>query len=121
MQLSMGQYSMHAGEPEQPVQQSVVMARILGFFLRDALPSPSDIGQCFSMISIMLRSVHQKNEDALHFNTHDMARSINLTAATILAVVIQTKTKVSAPGVSPSVAAFLQPSVATFEMFEACR
>src|SRR5918997_1541961 len=53
MQASIGQYSIQAGEPAQPVQQSVVMARILGFFLRVALPSPTDIGQCFSMISIM--------------------------------------------------------------------
>jgi hypothetical protein len=63
MQLSMGQYSMHAGEPEQPVQQSVVMASILGFFLREALPSPSDIGQCFSITSIMLFSPPLENED----------------------------------------------------------
>jgi hypothetical protein len=54
MQASMGQYSMQAGEPAQPVQQSVVMARMRGLFFRVALPSPSDIGQCFSMISIML-------------------------------------------------------------------
>jgi hypothetical protein len=51
MQASMGQYSMHAGEPAQPVQQSVVIARILGRFLRVAFPSPSDIGQCLSTIS----------------------------------------------------------------------
>ena len=42
---------MHAGEPEQPVQQSVVIARMRGRFLRCALPSPSDIGQCFSTMS----------------------------------------------------------------------
>jgi hypothetical protein len=54
MQASIGQYSIHAGEPAQPVQQSVVIASILGFFLRVALPSPADMGQCFSMISIML-------------------------------------------------------------------
>src|SRR5829696_3900536 len=54
MQPSMGQYSMQAGEPAQPVQQSVVMARMRGLFLRVALPSPTDIGQCFSTISIML-------------------------------------------------------------------
>src|SRR6266850_3997312 len=51
MQASMGQYSMHAGEPAQTVQQSVVIARILGRFLRVAFPSPSDIGQCLSTIS----------------------------------------------------------------------
>ena len=51
MHASIGQYSMHAGEPEQPVQQSVVMASIRGRFLRVALPSPSDIGQCFSTMS----------------------------------------------------------------------
>jgi hypothetical protein len=33
------------------VQQSVVIARIRGLFLRAALPSPSDMGQCFSTIS----------------------------------------------------------------------
>jgi len=47
----MGQYSMQAGEPEQPVQQSVVIARMRGRFFRAALPSPSDIGQCFSTMS----------------------------------------------------------------------
>jgi len=47
----MGQYSMQAGEPAQPVQQSVVIARMRGRFFRAALPSPSDIGQCFSTMS----------------------------------------------------------------------
>jgi hypothetical protein len=42
---------MHAGDPEQPVQQSVVIASMRGRFLRCALPSPSDIGQCFSTMS----------------------------------------------------------------------
>lgn len=42
---------MHAGDPEHPVQQSVVMASIRGRFLRAALPSPSDIGQCLSTMS----------------------------------------------------------------------
>src|SRR2546429_7301959 len=56
MHASMGQYSMHAGEPAQPVQQSVVIARIRGFFLRVALPSPTDIGSCFSTMSKMLVS-----------------------------------------------------------------
>ena len=51
MQASIGQYSMQAGEPAHPVQQSVVMARMRGRFLRVALPSPTDIGQCFSIIS----------------------------------------------------------------------
>ena len=51
MQASMGQYSMQAGDPAQPVQQSVVIASIRGLFLRAALPSPSDMGQCFSTIS----------------------------------------------------------------------
>jgi hypothetical protein len=50
----MGQYSMHAGDPAQPVQQSVVIASMRGLFLRAALPSPSDIGQCFSTMSNML-------------------------------------------------------------------
>jgi hypothetical protein len=53
MQASIGQYSMQAGEPAQPVQQSVVTAKIRGFFFRVALPSPTDMGQCFSIISIM--------------------------------------------------------------------
>jgi hypothetical protein len=51
MQASMGQYSMQAGDPAQPVQLSVVIASIRGLFLRAALPSPSDMGQCFSTIS----------------------------------------------------------------------
>jgi hypothetical protein len=51
MQASIGQYSMQAGEPAQPVQQSVVIARMRGRFFRAALPSPSDIGQCFSTMS----------------------------------------------------------------------
>lgn len=42
---------MHAGDPEHPVQQSVVMARMRGRFLRVAFPSPSDIGQCLSTMS----------------------------------------------------------------------
>src|SRR5690349_14775738 len=54
MHASIGQYSMHAGEPEQPVQQSVVMASMRGRFLRCALPSPSDIGQCFSTMSYIV-------------------------------------------------------------------
>ena len=54
MQASMGQYSIQAGDPEQPVQQSVVIARIRGFFFRLALPSPSDMGQCLSTISYTL-------------------------------------------------------------------
>lgn len=53
MHASMGQYSMHAGEPAQPVQQSVVIARMRGFFLRVALPSPTDMGQCLSTRSYM--------------------------------------------------------------------
>src|SRR5581483_1548675 len=51
MHASMGQYSIHAGDPAQPVQQSVVMARMRGFLLRVALPSPTDIGDCFSTMS----------------------------------------------------------------------
>src|SRR5882672_3145306 len=57
MQASIGQYSMQAGEPAQPVQQSVVIASIRGLFLRAALPSPSDIGQYFSTMSYMLGSL----------------------------------------------------------------
>ena len=51
MQASIGQYSMQAGDPAHPVQQSVVIANIRGLFLRAALPSPSDMGQCFSTMS----------------------------------------------------------------------
>jgi len=61
MQASIGQYSMQAGDPAQPVQQSVVIASIRGRFLRAALPSPSDMGQCFStmsnIIALRIRSV----------------------------------------------------------------
>ncbi len=53
MQASIGQYSMHAGEPAHPVQQSVVMASMRGFFFRVAFPSPTDMGQCFSTMSYM--------------------------------------------------------------------
>ena len=42
---------MHAGEPAHPVQQSVVIAKMRGFFLRVAFPSPTDMGQCLSTIS----------------------------------------------------------------------
>jgi len=45
---------MQAGEPAQPVQQSVVMASIRGRFFRAALPSPSDIGRCLSTMSYKL-------------------------------------------------------------------
>src|SRR3712207_7183988 len=38
MQPSMGQYSMQAGGPAQPGQESVGMARRRGFFFRVALP-----------------------------------------------------------------------------------
>jgi hypothetical protein len=34
MHASIGQYSMHAGEPAHPVQQSVVIASMRGLFLR---------------------------------------------------------------------------------------
>ena len=51
MHASIGQYSMQAGDPAQPVQQSVVIASMRGLFLRVALPSPSDMGQCFSTMS----------------------------------------------------------------------
>src|SRR2546423_3600272 len=65
MQASMGQYSMHAGDPAQPVQQSVVIARMRGFFLRVALPSPSDMGQCFSTMSKMFSSSNTVMSDTL--------------------------------------------------------
>ena len=45
---------MHAGDPEQPVQQSVVIAKMRGFFFLLALPSPSDMGQCLSTMSYTL-------------------------------------------------------------------
>src|SRR5947208_10598301 len=50
---SIRQYTIQAGEPAQPVQQSVVIASMRGFFLRVALPSPTDIGSCFSTMSKM--------------------------------------------------------------------
>ncbi len=50
----MGQYSTQAGDPEQPVQQSVVIAKMRGFFFLLALPSPSDMGQCLSTMSYTL-------------------------------------------------------------------
>jgi hypothetical protein len=63
----MGQYSIHAGEPEQPVQQSVVMARILGFFFRVAFPSPTDMGHSFSTMSYKLLLLQNRffNHDRL--------------------------------------------------------
>jgi hypothetical protein len=51
MHASIGQYSMQAGDPAQPVQQSVVIASMRGRFFRAAFPSPADIGQCFSTMS----------------------------------------------------------------------
>src|SRR5207248_11685413 len=72
MQASIGQYSMQAGEPAQPVQQSVVIARILGFFLRVALPSPCDIGKCFSRIEIFPCAPFHVSRVQLNFN---MART----------------------------------------------
>jgi hypothetical protein len=84
MHASMGQYSMQAGEPAQPVQQSVVMARMRGFFFRVALPSPSDIGQCFSTIPIMLFSAPDgKSQEGAHTLTcprqalNEKLRSLN--------------------------------------------
>src|SRR6266850_5594585 len=65
MQASMGQYSMQAGDPAQPVQQSVVIARMRGFFLRVALPSPTDMGQCFSTMSKMFSSSNTVMRDTL--------------------------------------------------------
>src|SRR5207244_12056425 len=65
MQASIGQYSIHAGDPAQPVQQSVVIARMRGFFLRVALPSPSDMGQCFSTMSKMFCSSNSVMSDTL--------------------------------------------------------
>src|SRR5437868_1578502 len=65
MHASIGQYSIQAGEPAQPVQQSVVIARMRGFFLRVALPSPSDMGQCFSTMSKMFGSSNTVMRDTL--------------------------------------------------------
>jgi hypothetical protein len=50
---------MHAGDPEHPVQQSVVMARIRGLFLRVAFPSPTDMGQCFSTMSYIIPGAYK--------------------------------------------------------------
>src|ERR1700755_1226015 len=77
MHASMGQYSMHAGEPAQPVQQSVVMASMRGFFLRVALPSPTDIGQFFSTIPIIRCSVRKVSGRRVQFNTAAASDSIN--------------------------------------------
>jgi hypothetical protein len=68
MQASIGQYSIQAGEPAQPVQQSVVIARIFGFFLRVALPSPCDMGKCFSIIEIIHATSSEFAGELLHFN-----------------------------------------------------
>src|SRR2546421_12974395 len=65
MQASIGQYSIHAGEPAQPVQQSVVIARMRGFFLRVALPSPTDMGQYFSTMSKMFCSSYPVMRETL--------------------------------------------------------
>src|SRR5205807_5271982 len=47
MQSSMGQYSTQAGDPAQPVQQSVMTAISLGAFLGLFL-RPSDLGRIFT-------------------------------------------------------------------------
>src|SRR5256714_10836649 len=65
MQASIGQYSIQAGEPAQPVQQSVVIARMRGFFLRVALPSPTDMGQYFSTMSKMFCSSYPVMRETL--------------------------------------------------------
>src|SRR6266513_361992 len=65
IQASIGQYSTHAGEPAQPVQQSVVIARMRGFFLRVALPSPTDMGHCFSTMSKMFCSSYPVMRETL--------------------------------------------------------
>src|ERR1043166_8444305 len=67
MHASMGQYSMQAGEPAQPVQQSVVIDRMRGLFLRVALPSPSDMGQCFSTMSNTFCSASSVMRDTLTY------------------------------------------------------
>jgi hypothetical protein len=64
---------MHAGEPAQPVQQSVVMASMRGFFLRVALPSPTDMGQCFSTTSIIRYSTLKISGRRRQFNTSGAA------------------------------------------------
>src|SRR5207253_6539292 len=80
MQASIGQYSIHAGDPAQPVQQSVVIASMRGFFLRVALPSPSDMGQCFSTISIIEKFCSERlsvsSSSHAYFNTSRAADSI---------------------------------------------
>src|SRR3989442_10757219 len=47
IQSSMGQYSTQAGEPAQPVQQSMMTASSLGGFFGLSL-RPVDFGLCFS-------------------------------------------------------------------------
>src|SRR5262245_58521948 len=50
MQASMGQYSTQAGEPEQPVQASLITARMLGILFRLSV-RPWDMGSDFSHCS----------------------------------------------------------------------
>src|SRR5438132_7359875 len=76
MHASMGQYSMHAGEPAQPVQQSVVIASMRGFFLRVALPSPTDIGECFSTMSKMLVSASAVMCETLTYSQVSLKREV---------------------------------------------
>src|SRR6266566_1028295 len=82
MQASMGQYSMQAGEPAQPVQQSVVIARIRGFFLREAFPSPTDIGQCLSTRSYIFACPLKQLRlpSVVDFTMSDLICSISLFA-----------------------------------------
>src|SRR5437870_7881403 len=76
MHASIGQYSMHAGEPAQPVQQSVVIASMRGFFLRVALPSPTDIGSCFSTMSKMLVSARSVMCETLTYPQVSLKREL---------------------------------------------
>src|SRR6266481_6518582 len=52
MQSATGQYGTHAGEPEQPVQHSVMTASSLGRFLR-GVAIPSDFGSIFTAARTM--------------------------------------------------------------------
>lgn len=80
MHASIGQYSMQAGEPAHPVQQSVVMASIRGRFLRVALPSPTDIGHSFSTISNTVGvslPISEVSSDRSYLNTWPRLLSTN--------------------------------------------
>src|SRR5579872_28408 len=56
MQSATGQYSTQAGEPEQPVQHSLITARICGLRLR-CVVVPSEIGACLTTVPALYSSI----------------------------------------------------------------